>query len=149
MNISRPLRHEEFIGYHVYQAHRALAGILDATLAPYGITGSQWNALNQLERHGAMTQSDLSEVLQRQPATVARMIDRLVKRGLVKRTPHPTDRRTNIVSNTKKATDLLVEVEPYVVKCAESIALGISDEDLATFFRVLDTVQANVSQSEE
>ncbi len=147
--MARPLRHEEFIGYKVYRAHRALAKSLDATLAPFGITSSQWNALNQLNAYGAMTQRELAERLQKQPATVARLIDRLVDRGLVVRAPHPTDRRTNMVSNTKKAKDLLVEVEPVAVADADRIAEGIPPEDLAVFFKVLDAVRINASPVED
>lgn len=137
------LRHREFIGYHVYTAHRALAKNLDTTLAPYGVTAGQWNALQQLEEHGAMTQRELAELLNKEQATVARLIDRLVKHGLVKRAPHPTDRRANIVGNTKKASDLLMEAQSAVVASADAIAAGVSDEELATFFKVLDHVSAN------
>ena len=140
------LRHREFIGYQVYTAQKALARSLDITLAPFGITSGQWNALNQLDEHGAMTQRDLAELLRKEPATVARLLDRLVKRGLVQRKPHPKDRRANIVENTPDASKLLVEIQPAVVARASQIAEGISDDDLAVFFDVLDRVRHNASK---
>ncbi len=140
------LRHREFIGYQVYTAQKALARSLDITLAPFGITSGQWNALNQLDEHGAMTQKDLAELLRKEPATVARLLDRLVKRGLVQRKPHPKDRRANIVENTPDASKLLVEIQPAVVARASQIAEGISDDDLAVFFDVLDRVRHNASK---
>ena len=140
------LRHREFIGYQVYTAQKALARSLDITLAPFGITSVQWNALNQLDEHGAMTQKDLAELLRKEPATVARLLDRLVKRGLVQRKPHPKDRRANIVENTPDASKLLVEIQPAVVARASQIAEGISDDDLAVFFDVLDRVRHNASK---
>ena len=140
------LRHREFIGYQVYTAQKALARSLDITLAPFGITSGQWNALNQLDEHGAMTQKDLAELLRKEPATVARLLDRLVKRGLVQRKPHPKDRRANIVENTPDASKLLVEIQPAVVARASQIAEGISDDDLAVFFDVFDRVRHNASK---
>lgn len=140
------LRHREFIGYQVYTAQKALARSLDITLAPFGITSGQWNALNQLDEHGAMTQKDLAELLRKEPATVARLLDRLVKRGLVQRKPHPKDRRANIIENTPDASKLLVEIQPAVVARASQIAEGISDDDLAVFFDVLDRVRHNASK---
>ena len=140
------LRHREFMGYQVYTAQKALARSLDITLAPFGITSGQWNALNQLDEHGAMTQKDLAELLRKEPATVARLLDRLVKRGLVQRKPHPKDRRANIVENTPDASKLLVEIQPAVVARASQIAEGISDDDLAVFFDVLDRVRHNASK---
>ena len=77
------LRHREFIGYQVYAAHRALMRSLDLTLAPFGLTSSQWNALNQLNEYGDMTQKELADHLNKEPATVVRLLDRLVKHGLV------------------------------------------------------------------
>ena len=140
------LRHREFIGYQVYTAQKALARSLDITLAPFGITSGQWNALNQLDEHGAMTQKDLAELLRKEPATVARLLDRLVKRGLVQRKPHPKDRRANIVENTPDASKLLVEIQPAVVARATQNAEGIYDDDLAVFFDVLDRVRHNASK---
>lgn len=136
-------RHREFIGYQVYSTQRSLARSLELCLAPFGITTGQYNALNQLEEHGAMTQKSLAELLKKEQATVARLIDRLVKRGFVKRTPHPSDRRANIVENTPEASALLVRVEPVAVASTEAIAAGLSDEELAVFFDVLGRVRSN------
>lgn len=143
------LRHREFIGYQVYAAHRALMRSLDLTLSPFGLTSSQWNALNQLHEYGDMTQKELSDHLNKEPATVVRLLDRLVKRGLVKRMSHPDDRRANIVGITPEAVDLLSTVEPYVAARADRIAEGISDEDLNVFFSVLDTVRKNAERTGE
>lgn len=126
---------------------RVLARSLDLTLSPFGLTSGQWNALNQLGEHGDMTQKELAAILKKEPATVARLIDRLVGRGLVKRIPHPEDRRANIVGITPEAVELLTEVEPYVVARADLIAKGISDADLNTFFDVLGTIRENASRT--
>lgn len=128
-------------------AQRSLARSLDATLAPFGLTGGQWNMLNQLEEYGAMTQKELADRVRKEPATVARMLDRLVKHGLVRRTASSQDRRANIVENTAEASRLLVEIEPHVVSRADQIADSISDEDLATFFDVLEQVRQNATKS--
>ena len=137
------LRHREFIGYQVYTAQRALSRSLDYTLSPFGLTSGQWNALNQLNEHGSMTQKELADLLHKEPATVARRIDRLVRRELVERLPHPDDRRANIIEITPKAQELLEEIEPYVVERADLIAEGISDDDLHVFFDVLNQIREN------
>ena len=141
------LRHREFIGYQVYAAHRALSRSLEATLAPYGLTPSQWNALNQLEENGAMTQKHLAELLDKEPATVARCLDGLEKRQLVERTPSPEDRRANIISITPEASELLVKIEPTAVARADQIAAGITDKELHTFFDVLNKIMSNANEA--
>lgn len=137
------LRHREFIGYQVYTAQRALAKSLDFTLSPFGLTSGQWNALNQLNENGAMTQKELANLLNKEPATVARLLDRLVTREYVKRIPHPDDRRANIIEITPDAIALLKKIEPFVVDRAEQIAKGIPDEDLEVFFDVLNAIRSN------
>ena len=139
-------RHREYIGYRVYSTQRALYRSLEVSLAPFNLTPGQWNALNQLEEHGAMTQKQLVERLQKEPATIARSIERLVQRGLVKRTPNPNDRRANIVEVTPAASSLLSEIEPSVARRHEQIAEGISESDLDAFFDVLEQVEANAQR---
>lgn len=136
-------RHREYIGYRVYSTQRALARSLELSLAPFGLTPGQWNALNQLEEHGAMTQKQLAALVQKEQATIARSIERLVQRGLVKRTPDPRDRRANIIEVTPAASQLLSEIEPAATRRHEQIAQGISEADLSVFFDVLDQVEAN------
>lgn len=122
---------------------------LDLTLAPFGLTSSQWNALNQLNEYGDMTQKELADHLNKEPATVVRLLDRLVKHGLVKRMSHPEDRRANIVGITPEAVELLATIEPYAAEQADRIAEGVSDEDLAIFFNVLETVRQNAERTIE
>ena len=96
-----------------------------------------------------MTQKELADHLNKEPATVVRLLDRLVKHGLVKRMSHPEDRRANIVGITPEAVDLLATIEPYAAERADRIAEGVSDEDLAVFFNVLETVRQNAERTIE
>lgn len=128
-------------------AQKALARSLDMTLAPFGLTSGQWNIMNQLEERGAMSQRELADHVRKEPATVARMLDRLVSRGLVKRTASPQDRRANIIENTPEARALLQEIDPVVSARSDQLAAGISDADLAVFFDVLQKVRENASRA--
>lgn len=142
-------RHREFIGYQVYSTQRSLARSLEQCLAPFSITTGQYNALNQLEEHGAMTQKSLAELLKKEQATVARSLERLVQRGLVTRTPDPKDRRANIVEVTPEASQLLSEIEPVVAQRQMQVAEGISEEALDVFFDVLAQIERNATKAVE
>lgn len=139
----------EYIGYRVYTTQRALFRSLEACVAQAGLTPGQWNALSQLAEHGAMTQKQLAERLQKEQATVTRSIERLVQRGLVVRTPNPQDRRANIVDITPEATRLLADLEPDVTRRNEELAAGISAKDLEVLFDVLDRLEANAQRTIE
>lgn len=140
-------RQREYIGYRVYSTQRALYRSLEACVAEAGLTPGQWNALSQLAEHGAMTQRQLAERLQKEQATVTRSLDRLMQRGLVQRTQNPRDRRANIVEITPAALKLLTDLEPSVTRRNAEMAANISDEDLAVFLKVLDQLEVNAERS--
>src|SRR5215470_12728097 len=57
------------------------------------LTIAQISALQSLDGAGALTPRELAEAERVQPPTMTRIIARLEERGLVSRTPHPTDGR--------------------------------------------------------
>lgn len=138
-----PRRHDEFVGYRIYEAHRALFQNLERTLAPFGVTPGEWNALNQLDHFGPLTQKRLADALQKEQATITRSVDRMERKGLVTRTPDPKDRRANIISLTPAAQQLLTEIEPHAVEAAQGIVADIDQSELDTFFDVLTRVRKN------
>jgi len=71
------------------------------------LTGTQLSAMTSLELAGAMTPRELAEVERVQPPTMTKIIARLEDRGLVQRTPHPTDGRQVILSVTDEGRAVL------------------------------------------
>jgi len=70
----------------------------------------QLAALAALERHEAMTPGELAEHEKVQPPSMTRVIAVLEVRRLVRREPHPTDRRQVILTATHEGTDLVQRV---------------------------------------
>ncbi|MFL6053701.1 MAG: MarR family winged helix-turn-helix transcriptional regulator [Actinoallomurus sp.] len=79
---------------------RAQAGSLSAT---------QLAALGAVSRHAALTPGELAEHEKVQPPSMTRVIAALEERGLLTRSPHPTDRRQVILSVTEAGEKLLKE----------------------------------------
>jgi DNA-binding MarR family transcriptional regulator len=65
----------------------------DKRASTHGMTRAQWVILFWLERQPGLSQKELAEILEVEPITVARLIDRLESRGMVERRPDPRDRR--------------------------------------------------------
>ena len=65
----------------------------DKRARAHGMTRAQWGILIWLERQPGLSQKELAEILEVEPITVARLIDRLEARGMVERRPDPKDRR--------------------------------------------------------
>ncbi|MEV0198648.1 MarR family transcriptional regulator [Nonomuraea sp. NPDC050691] len=77
--------------------------------AAHTLTPTQFATLAAVERHSGITPGELAELEKVQPPSMTRVIAALEERGLVSRTPHPTDRRQVTVTVTEAAQKLLKE----------------------------------------
>jgi DNA-binding MarR family transcriptional regulator len=75
------------------------------------LTIAQLSALTSLELAGAMTPRELADVERVQPPTMTKIIGKLEERGLVRRTPHPTDGRQVIIAATEEGRAVYTQFE--------------------------------------
>ncbi|GIJ44432.1 MarR family transcriptional regulator [Virgisporangium aliadipatigenens] len=71
------------------------------------LTVSQVSALNSLEMHGALSPRELAEIERVQPPSMTKIVGKLEERGLVQRTPHPTDGRQVILSCSEAGREMV------------------------------------------
>ena len=75
------------------------------------LTFSQLSALTSLQLAGALTPRELADTERVQPPTMTKIVGKLEERGLVVRTPHPTDRRQVILSATERGRAVYAQFE--------------------------------------
>ncbi|MFB9545216.1 MULTISPECIES: MarR family winged helix-turn-helix transcriptional regulator [Micromonospora] len=75
------------------------------------LTVTQLSALTSLRLAGALTPRELADVERVQPPTMTRIVAKLEERGLVRRTPHPTDGRQVILAATEGGQAVLDQFE--------------------------------------
>ena len=92
----------------VMRVQQILQSTVDAALRPHGLTFARFEALVLLtfSRRGSLPMRVMGERLQLHPTSVTNIVDRLEADGLVKRTPHPSDRRTTLVEITEPGRTL-------------------------------------------
>jgi DNA-binding MarR family transcriptional regulator len=71
------------------------------------VTISQFSALQSLESAGALTPRELAEVERVQPPTLTGIVGHLEDKGLIVRTPHPTDGRQVILAASPAGRELV------------------------------------------
>jgi len=86
---------------------RLLRTYADQRAAAFGITRAQWAVMARLDRQEGLKQSELAEMLDLQPISLTRLLDRLGDSGLIERRPDPHDRRANRLFLTPAARPLL------------------------------------------
>ncbi|MEF9875562.1 MAG: MarR family transcriptional regulator [Gordonibacter sp.] len=136
-------KHNELLGYLVYDAQRSISRSLEVTLKPYDITPGQWNLINQLDRTGGLSQKELAQITKKEQATITRYLDTLERKDLVVRTRHKTDRRSHVVNITDKARELIETVTPLTVDTANRLIEGIGQADINQFVATLDALKQN------
>jgi DNA-binding MarR family transcriptional regulator len=93
------------------------------------------------------TQNDLRIELGVTSPNITYLIDTMEKEGVVQRAPHPSDRRTGLVELTEKGRELAARLTPAMVEFMERMAHGFTDEEKATFLRLLDKFHRNALSS--
>ena len=100
-----PLTHT--LGFLLHDAARLLRKRFDQKARHLGLTRAQWQVLAHVARNEGLHQGALAEILELEPITLVRLIDRLEAAGMVERRAHATDRRLKLLHLTDKARPVL------------------------------------------
>lgn len=107
---------------------RLVRVIADRRAGEDGMTRAQWAILARLERQDGLSQKALADLLEVEPITVGRLVDRLQARGLVERREDPADRRIWRLHLTEKATPVLARIAAYRAELHAKLTEGLPAE---------------------
>ncbi len=117
---------------------------VDKRARAFNMTRAQWVLLIRLERQPGLSQKELAELLEVEPITVARLVDRLEAHAMVERRPDPRDRRIWRLHLLPAARDLLGEIHRQRLAIARTVATGVPAETLAAMEAGLRTMKATL-----
>lgn len=103
----------------------------------WGMTRAQCVILMKLEHQPGLCQTELAALLEVEPITVARLIDRLEANGLVERRPDPSDRRMHRLHLLPASEPILAEIAEFRSLTVGQLKAGIPEADWNTAIRVL------------
>lgn len=142
------ISYDESIGQLTSQTNKKLMRYLNSKLEQHDITLEQWNVLLKLSQNDKINQKHLSEKVDKDQPTLARILDILERKELVERKPNKEDKRAFTLHITCKGLSLKKEVVPFLESFFEIIISGISNEDLETYKYVLMKINSNISIQE-
>src|SRR3954468_9568423 len=105
------------------------------------LTSSQLSALTSLQLAGALTPRELADVERVQPPTMTKIVGKLEDRGLVVRTPHPTDGRQVILAPTEQGRAMYAQFEKARNEWLADQLATLDDEDRAVLLRAAEVLQ--------
>lgn len=137
----------ETLGFSLTEVSRLLRKRFDERAREIGITRSQWHTMFILVRNEGINQGQLADMMEVEPITACRMIDRLEEAGLVERRRDPADRRMWRLHLTEKSHPLLKQLRDIGLVLSEEALDGVSEEARATVANALDIIRANLTRN--
>ncbi|MDX2203233.1 MAG: MarR family transcriptional regulator [Hyphomicrobiaceae bacterium] len=141
----RDIRRE--ILFELSDAARAMRTHFDQRARQHGMTRAQWAVLSRLQRQEGATQAELADILEMQPISLGRLVDRLCAQDLVERRAHARDRRVNLLHLTDRGRDLLERLAPLGREIAGEILEGLSDAQTLDLLHKLLLLKRNIKSA--
>jgi DNA-binding MarR family transcriptional regulator len=142
-NSSRPP-----LGFLLADASRLLRRRFERESRDIPMTPAQLRIIARLSRREGLGQAALAGLLDIEPMTLSRHVDRMEASGLVERRPDPSDRRARQLFTTEKSRALLQPMREKAEAIYEQVQAGMSAAERATLIAALETIIANLCASE-
>src|ERR1700716_3856139 len=126
------------------ELQRLVRAYADKQASRYGITRAQWAVLAKVERSEGLKQTELSDLMEMQPITLTRLVDKLCNNGWIERRGDETDRRVNRLYLKKAARPLLGNLSGLRSEIPTTALEGISPADAHRLLDQLDLIKENV-----
>lgn len=137
------------ITLEIFEVFRSIRREFDARARALGFTQGQWRVLNYLGRNEGISQVGLADMLDMQPISLGRVLDRMASNGLIERRPDPHDRRAMKLFLTPAAGPML-----DVLRATGEDLRGIATRDLSereqeTLIALLARMRRNIEASND
>jgi MarR family transcriptional regulator, transcriptional regulator for hemolysin len=142
--LPRPREPEAFVGFWINLASRTIVRVLDARLRPHGFATSYLPVLRALAQGGSLSQKDLARLARVEQPTMAEMLARMERDGLVQREPNPDDKRGSLTSLTRSARTRFPKARETIVESEREAMAGFSDQERALLVELLQRVVRNL-----
>ncbi len=135
----------ENLGALLNDASRAVRRRFEYLTSEHGLSVPQWRLLRHILTNGPCNQSILADLLDVEPISVSRMIDRMEQSGWLNREPHPDDRRARIIVPTDKARAIAPQARATAERVYAEALVGFSDSQRRALQTALVAIVTNLS----
>jgi len=138
----QPIKRE--FGFTIMDVARLLKTYADQRARQFGISRAQWAVLARIDRNEGLKQTELADMLDLQPITLTRLLDRLAANGLIERRADPNDRRANRLYLKPAAKPLLDRLSDLGADMMEAVLHGVSPTSIERMLKELGAVKNNL-----
>ncbi len=137
---------ERSFGFVLYEAARLYGKRFDQKARAFGLSRAQCRVLFRLAVNEGTNQARLAELLELEPISIARMVDRMEQAGWVERRPDPADKRARLLYLTTKAKPIFERIVALGAETRGEALTGISQADCDRIIDLLTQVRRNLSE---
>ncbi|WP_208586044.1 MarR family winged helix-turn-helix transcriptional regulator [Gracilibacillus suaedae] len=119
------------------KAYRAVADQVAKDIRSHGLNTTDFGVLELLYHQGEQPLQKIGDKILLASGSITYVVDKLEKKGLVKRTPCPSDRRITYASITENGQQLLNDIFPEHWKQIEAITAGLDEEEKVEVIKFL------------
>jgi MarR family transcriptional regulator for hemolysin len=135
------------LGFLLHEVARLLRKRFEQVARGFGLTRSQWHALTYLAQNEGINQSGLAELLDVEPITLSRILDRLEACGLIERHPDPSDRRVWILRLAPTARLKLARARKLGEIARSEALTGLSEAERLRLLETLKILKFNLTEA--
>lgn len=133
------------LGFLLHDAARLLRRRFDQHAQGEGLTRAQWHVVAVLKRNEGINQSGLADLMDMEPISLSRHIDRLEANGWVDRRPDADDRRAHRLFLGARVQPLLDQMHGIAKDVFDIAFAGFSDEEANQLIDLLTRMRANLA----
>ena len=137
-----PIKRE--MAFTIMDVARLIKTYADQRARQFGVSRAQWAVLIRMERTEGLKQSELAEMLDLQPITLTRLLDRLAANGLIERRADPNDRRANRLFLKPAARPLLEQLAELGTDMMATVLEGLDAKSNERLLRDLVLMKDNL-----
>jgi len=145
--MSRKITPNREFAFTLNDVARLLRTYANQRAAEFGITRAQWAVMARLDRSEGLKQAELAEMLDLQPITLTRLLDRLCDNGLIERRPDPEDRRAKRLFLTPAARPLLEHLDHLAEELMATVLAGIQPSAVKLMQANLSLAKGNLREA--
>jgi DNA-binding MarR family transcriptional regulator len=117
---------------------------IDETLKAHGMARRQFQVLFHVRKNGELTQKELQNIMHVEPATLSGLTDVLERKGWLKRTEHPSDRRAKLLKLTASGQKVLQNIPNPALAAEKRMLSDLSPPDKAALKVTLEQIIKNL-----
>lgn len=135
---------ERTLGFLLHDVARLLRKRFEQNARDLGLTRAQWQVLAHLARNEGIHQGGLAEILELEPISLGRILDRLQAAGLAERRPHPKDRRIWLLFLRPKAHPVLEKMRAIGAETRAEALAGVPEAEREQLIHILTAMKENL-----